>query len=258
MSNRADKIYEILKEAGGRLKVSDIHSLLTKLEDIDPKTLHYATISSTVRQDTIVRTRQGLAKRFNFYEKGKNEAEDYSYISIDIYDVQSSLRVSKLIEAANFEVKKNLKLAIEHLSWKEFESSFLAQILEGLGFTSIEITRPIKDGGKDALCKYKRGLVYSNAIVSAKHWKDKVKADEVQRLRGIKGIADTGIIVTSSKFTPSAEREAEPSPNSRAIVLIDGDLIVETCFEKGIGVKMVELPPLYEFDPTSISSDSGG
>ena len=166
MSNRADRIYEIINHAGGRLKVSEIRTSLSQLENIDPKNLHYATISSTVRQDNEIRTAKGLAKRFRFYEKGNNQTEDYSYISIDLY---SSTHIPNLIEKANLQVKHKLKQAIEKLSWQEFESSFLAQILEGLGFTSIEITQPTKDGGKDALCKYKRGLVYSEAIVSAKH-----------------------------------------------------------------------------------------
>jgi restriction endonuclease Mrr len=206
MTNKADKIYDIIKQAGGRLKASEIPTNL-------------------------------------------------SYISIDIY---SSSYIPAVIEKANHQVKQKLKKAIETLSWKEFESTCLAQILDELGFTSIEITQPTQYGEQDALCKYKRGLVYSEAIVSAKHWKNKIDLDEVQRVRGIKGIADTGIIVTSSEFTKAAKTEAAPSQNSRAIVLIDGDLIVETCFKRGIGVKMVELPPLYEFDPTSFSSDAGG
>jgi len=134
------------------------------------------------------------------------------------------------------------------MSWQEFESNFLIQIMEALGFRSIEITQKTRDGGKDAICKYKRGVVESEAIISAKKWKtQKVSADEVQRLRGIRGNADTAIIFTSSKFTDSAISEAMPSQNQRSVVLIDGDLIVETCFSSGIGVKEIKIPTLYEF-----------
>jgi restriction endonuclease Mrr len=69
-------------------------------------------------------------------------------------------------------------------------------------------------------------------------------------LRGIKGHSDTGIIVTSSRFSDIALTEAAPSQNQRAIVLIDGALIVDTCFEKQIGVKVVDIQNLYEFDDT--------
>ena len=87
------------------------------------------------------------------------------------------------------------------MSWKQFETNFLQRILKANGFQSIEITQPTRDGGTDAYCFYRRGLVKSEVIVSAKHWShQKVGKAEVQRLRGIKGNADTGIIITSSGF----------------------------------------------------------
>ncbi len=142
------------------------------------------------------------------------------------------------------------------MSWQEFESSFLAEILESLGFSQVEITQRTRDGGKDAECTYKRGLVQSRAIVSAKHWSKTVGVQEVQRIRGIKGESDTGIIVTSNKFSPDAIKEAAPSQNQRAMVLIDGDLIVETCFEHSISVKAVDLPKLYKFVSIDLGTSS--
>lgn len=55
------------------------------------------------------------------------------------------------------------------------------------------------------------------------------------------------MIVTSSEFSTEAKSEAEPSQNQRSVVLIDGDLIVETCFTHSIGVKQVPLTTLYDF-----------
>uniref|UniRef100_UPI0040573BCF restriction endonuclease n=1 Tax=Candidatus Electronema sp. TaxID=2698783 RepID=UPI0040573BCF len=134
------------------------------------------------------------------------------------------------------------------LTWQEFETNFLERVLEALVFSSIQITQRTRDGGKDAECEYKRGLVKSKAIVSAKHWKNKkIAADEVQRLRGIKGDTDTGIIVTSNHFSDEAIIEAQPSQNQRSIFLIDIDILIDTCFSKGIGVEKVSLQSCYRF-----------
>lgn len=125
----------------------------------------------------------------------------------------------------------------------------MLQVLEALGFSSVEITQPTRDGGVDGKCRYTRGLVQSEAYVLAKRWNSKknVDANEVDRLRGVKGVQDTGIIFTSASFTKGAKAAAEPESGGRFIVLIDGDLIVETCFAEEIGVKNVSLPVLSEF-----------
>jgi hypothetical protein len=270
MNTRADLIAEILTENSNRLSVAEVLQKLAQKEGIEIGDLNQSVVPATVRQDNKTRSNQGKVKRFRYYGDGD---EDRGFISL-IEQVQKvgskeeilrnpNSQIPALIEAANDKVKKQLKEKISHLSWREFESLFLIQILEALGFEDIVITPPTRDGGKDALCKYKRGLVQNEAIVSAKHWtKKKIDASEIQRIRGIQGNADTGIIVTSSKFSSDALREAQPSQNQRSIVLIDGDLIVEICFTKQIGVKVVTVQNLYELDdnftstPPSASSDS--
>ena len=214
--------------------------------------LHPSTVSATVRQDNATRSAQGRTPRFNHSGDGTEEWGVVSLREVPKATTSSKLyepgQISAIIESVNIRARTDLKQAIASLSWQEFESNFLAQVLEGLGFNFIEITQPTRDGGKDAYCRYKRGIVTSEAIVSAKHWKSKkVGADEVQRLRGIRGNADTAVIVTSSEFSAEAKNEAEPSQNQRSVVLIDGDLIVETCFEHSIGVRQVSLTPLYDF-----------
>jgi restriction endonuclease Mrr len=252
MATRADKIYDLLISFGGRLRVSEITKLLSGIEknpDLQPK-----FISSTVSMDNKVRKIQGRALRFNRYGDG---TETFGYVSVrSIVQLANDLpgilnnhekQIPAVIERANEKVRDQLLAAIQRLSWREFESFFLYNILEVLGFQEIEITRPTRDNGADAYCVYKRGLVKSLAIVSAKHWKNCVGNDEIRRLRGIRSNADTAIIVTSGKFSQEAVIEAEPSQNQRAIVLINAALIVETCFDNIIGVELVEIPQLYKF-----------
>lgn len=259
MSTRAQRIYQILKENNGRLKVYNIVELLKEREQV--KDLHAAAVTSTVRQDNHTRDTRGETPIFNHSGDG---TEERGFISLR--EKKDAVKVSKnisedydksipdIIEKANERVKDKLRTEISSLTWQEFEDNFLEQILDALGFAEIQITQKTRDGGKDAECQYKRGLVDSKAIVSAKHWKEKkVGLDEVQRLRGIKGNSDTGVIVTSNTFSQEAIREATPSQNQRSIVLIDIDILVDTCFRKGIGVEKVQLQSFYKF--VGLSSD---
>jgi len=189
-----------------------------------------------------------------FRHSGDN-SEDWGYVSLRMKATGTlgasatdhSQEIQENIEQANLAVRQQLKKAIGGLTWQDFESNFLPIVLEALGSNEVKITQPTRDGGRDAICSYRRGIISSEAIVSAKHWKAaRVGGREVRDLRGQKGIADTGVIITSSFFTKDAEREAEPSQNQRTIVLVDGS--TGRCLLKNnLGVKEVALPALYTF-----------
>lgn len=254
---RADRIFGIIRQrTEGRMKVRDIHVELAKLEGVTTEDLTASIVPATVGQENKYRGEQGRSKRFTISGDGE---EERGWIGLKPqHAVQSSKKrilddystqIPGLIEEANNRAKKQLKEAIAKLTPRQFESNFMLQVLEALGFSAVEITQPTRDGGIDGKCRYSRGLVQSEAYVSAKRWnsRNNVGADEVNRLRGVKGVQDTGIIFTSASFTPKAKEAAEPEPGARFIVLIDGDLIVETCFAEEIGVKNVSLPVLSAF-----------
>lgn len=261
MITRADRIFEILSK-DGRQKVSEVRDKLAILEKIDE--LHVSIISATARQDNRVRRESGKTVRFNLYNDGD---EDFGYISINKETIAATSvklilenyldQIPLLVQKSNDKVRKELKNQIANLSWQTFESNFLARILEALGFSEVELTQQTRDGGFDAFCSYKRGIVKSEAIVSAKHWKStsSVPDSEIDRLRGIPHQADTAIIVTSSKFTGPAKDKAKPAAGWRSVVLIDGDLIVETCLKNAIGVDEVKLPILYKNKNLSLEKD---
>ena len=71
-------------------------------------------------------------------------------------------------------------------------------------------------------------------------------------MRGIKGNADTGVIITPSSFTLGALVEAKPTQNQRSIVLVNGDLIVDTCMKHEIWVRKCELPTLCTFSDSDL------
>jgi restriction system protein len=250
---RADRIEQILQNNGGRLRIGSIWKKLADLEGDD--SLNQAAVSATIRQDNTVRDARGDTPRFKYYGDG-NEVYGYASLltthtegfSAEQIVEQYDTAIPDIISQVNNQVKQKLRDAISELSWQEFESNFMRQILEMLGFINVEVTQPIKDGGIDGKCSYRRGLVESEAYVSAKHWKqNNVGPDEINRLRGLKGVQDAAIVFTSANFTPKAKTVAQPGQNQRSIVLIDGETIVNTCFETGIGVKPFELPTVYRF-----------
>jgi hypothetical protein len=257
MNTRADDIFEILtKAADRRLKVAEVLKQLKAIEKNNE--LDSASVSVTVRQDNNTRKNRGETPRFKHSGDGN---ERHGYVSLaapePLHDSRKQIlekaeeQIPLLIEAANKEVKSKLNGDIEALKWQDFESSFLTDVLETLGFTQIQITKRTRDGGKDAECEYQRGIVRSKVIVSAKHWGKSgtpVGVDEVQRVRGIKTEADTAIIITSSTFTEDAKKEAAPGQGARTVVLIDGGLIVDACFKSGLGVEvMASVPKLVRF-----------
>lgn len=265
---RADRIDEILVVAPERrMRVAEIREKLVALEGFPE--LDSAAVSVAVRQDNVAYRNQGKQPRFNVYKDG---TEHFGYVSLTKEPkAASSFRqvvedplsqIPLLIEKAAGSVRERLRQQLSELTWQEFEANFLTTILGALGFADIEITQRTRDGGVDAYCRYRRGLVTSYAIVSAKHWKTApVPVDEVDRVRGIPNpadaVADTGIVVTSSTFTGPAIERAKPAAGMRQVVLIDGAQIVETCIQNQIGVEIVELPRLYRNKPLLEESEEG-
>lgn len=252
--SRADRIYQVLSEyeRGIRLKVSEVRDLLADLEQAPD--LKVSVVSATAKQDNRTRRNSGKGVRFNIYGDG-NEEHGYISVTPEVGVATSAKKIVDdyleqtpiIIQRGNDKVRRELKKQISEISWQEFEDNFLASILEALGFSEVRITQRTRDGGSDAYCSYKRGIIESEAIVSAKHWRSNknVPDQEVDRLRGIPHTADTAVIVTSSNFTKPAQERARSQPGWRSVVLVNGDLIVETCMQNSIGVEEVILPSLY-------------
>ncbi len=262
MASRADHIEEILEQNSGRMTVGDINSALAIREQADPNVLsRNGAVPGAVRNDNLSRMGRGQAKRFRTFDRSGGGDEEFGFVSLvhisgeDV--INKGSRIARQIEEEVEGVKNEVKTYISNMPWQEFEDAFLEQVLKALGFQEVSITQRTRDGGRDAECTYRMGIAHFKAIVSAKHWNTQpVGPDEVQRVRGISHDAHAGIIVTSSRFTDSARKEAESRGYGRLIFLIDGDLIVSACIDGKILVRQVDdLPTLYEFMGPSGSSE---
>lgn len=245
---RVDRIQGILEELHGRARVRDILQFLREREGND--SIANSAVSIAVNAENNRLDELGERPLFRTSRSG----EEWGWIRLEAETSFEPGTAAEDLESTiletNRKIDAELHARLESMDWRVFESTFLAEVLEKLGFQEVVVTQATRDGGTDARVTYKRGIVEAKAIVSAKRWASRsaVSVEEVRMLRGIKGDEDTAIIVTTGRFTATAEREARPSQNQRVVYLIDGKRLVEICKRHEIGVRKVKLPELVVFD----------
>jgi restriction endonuclease Mrr len=225
----------------------EIRRELCAIED-DPD-LSAPAIYAAIRNENERMVALGQAAPF----RTKREGEAYGWISTNLAGAQDGDPVQRIeaeIHRQNAAIDEKIREWLRKMDWRTFESKFLTQLLEKLGFQEVEVTQATRDGGVDARVSYRRGVVSAKALVSAKHWSGgTVSVTEVRNVRGIPGDEDTAIIVTSGSFTTEAVGEAAKRAGVfRLVYLIDGNGIVNACKQHGIGVTRRQLPELFELD----------
>ncbi len=128
------------------------------------------------------------------------------------------------------------------VSGYDFEQ-FLKIYLEKIGLDEIEVTQKSKDGGVD-LKALKKGFDELTDLDSVKYYiqakrynpKSTVAIESVRALRGILPDGYKGIFITTGKFSKKAHEFARKS-ESRALILIDGVTLIQSCIDKGLGFR---------------------
>lgn len=113
------------------------------------------------------------------------------------------------------------------------------RILREGGFTQVEVTGKVGDGGIDG-----KGIVRMNGMLSfhvvfqCKRYKGSISAGQLRDFRGaMQGRADKGLFITTGKFSREALREATRD-GVPPIDLIDGEALCEKLKELKLGVKI--------------------
>lgn len=134
------------------------------------------------------------------------------------------------------EAKTRLLTELKNLSPTAFEH-FCRELLQQLGFRSVNVTRRTADGGIDGYGDFRQGAVSIKSAFQAKRWAaNPVRRPEIDKLRGaIQGDYDHGVFLTTSRFTRDA-RDASYKKGAITILLLDGEAIAELMLERGIGV----------------------
>ena len=158
----------------------------------------------------------------------------------------------KICQEVNNEEKwrdKVIDVITEHLSPSAFER-LIQRLLREKGFTQVEVTGRVGDGGIDG-----RGIARINGILSfhiifqCKRYKanSKVGSKDIRDFRGaMVGRTDKGLFITTASFTRDAIAEATRD-GAPTIDLMDGDKLAEKLKELGLGLK-VELKEIITVD----------
>jgi restriction system protein len=114
----------------------------------------------------------------------------------------------------------------------------LAQrILRESGFSQVEVTGKVGDGGIDGKGIVRvSGLLSFHVIFQCKRYKGSVSPSQIRDFRGaMQGRADKGLVITTGTFTREAIKEATRD-GAPPIDLIDGELLCDKLKELNLGV----------------------
>jgi restriction system protein len=114
----------------------------------------------------------------------------------------------------------------------------LAQrVLRESGFTHVEVTGRVGDGGIDGKGIVRiSGFLSFHIIFQCKRYKKSVGPSEIRDFRGaMQGRADKGLFITTGSFTRDAVKEATRD-GAPPIDLIDGELLCDKLKELELGV----------------------
>ncbi len=149
--------------------------------------------------------------------------------------------IAGLLDREKQQICVQLLELLMNLHPQQFEE-FAGKLLESVGFTDIEVTKYVGDGGIDGYGNLEMGVVKVKAAFQVKRWRDNnVPRSDIDRFRGaIQGKFDQGIFITTSDFVDEAKRISSV-PGAVPIVLINGDRIVGIMLDKGLGVRQEPL-----------------
>ena len=141
------------------------------------------------------------------------------------------------------EWKDKLLNVLYNISPAAFER--LAQrILRESGFSQVEVTGKVGDGGIDGKGIVRiSGLLSFHVIFQCKRYKGSVSPSQIRDFRGaMQGRADKGLVITTGSFTREAIKEATRD-GAPPIDLIDGELLCEKLKELKLGIetKLTEI-----------------
>lgn len=158
--------------------------------------------------------------------------------------------MASAIELHNGEVREKLRSALRDLAPAAFEV-LIGRLLEAIGFQDVEVTKRSGDHGIDVRGRLSVGGVTSvSTAIQVKRWANPVSGEIVQRLRGSLGPHERGLVITLSRFTKDAEREASLADRT-PISLLSGDNLLGLLIEHDIGVTRKRVSVL-DFDAAAL------
>jgi restriction system protein len=178
------------------------------------------------------------------HRKGNEAATDEKSTSLETQVDAAAVEAEASMEATGEEWKQVLhRILTQTLSPAAFER-LVQRLLRESGFTQVEVTGRVGDGGIDGRGIARiHGLMSFHVLFQCKRYKGSVSAHEMRDFRGaMVGRSDKGLFITTGTFTPAAVKEATRD-GAPAIDLVDGKDLAEKLKELrlGVNVSTVEL-----------------
>jgi len=101
--------------------------------------------------------------------------------------------IGALLDREKQQIRAQLHELLMSLHPQQFEA-FAGKLLENVGFTDVQVTKYVGDGGIDGYGNFEMGVVKIKAAFQVKRWQQNVSRPEIDQLRGaIQGRYDQGI-----------------------------------------------------------------
>ena len=201
-----------------------------------PETSLSAQVSAEIKRQQ----KRGVQPRFVRYSRGHVGLSEWMGRGLEFQIEQQNLKVQKALRERLLDMKPH-----------EFEQ-LIAKLLSEMDF-EVEVTELSGDSGIDVRGTLVVGdVVHIRMAVQVKKWKLKnnVQAPVVQQVRGSLGVHEQGLIITTSDFSPGAEREAAQKDKT-PIALMNGEKLVALLMRYGIGVQ-ISRTKLFEIEESEL------
>lgn len=109
---------------------------------------------------------------------------------------------------------------------------------EEISYDNVEVTSPSGDGGVDVVATIELGITSVREVVQAKRHRRTIQRKDLDVLRGClhRFGAVRGALISTARYSKGT-REAAFEPGAAPITLIEGEKLIDSLIEHGIGVQ---------------------
>jgi restriction system protein len=257
-------VIKALKELGGSGTLEEINGKVYEIEQLSEELLQIMHGEDESRSEIDYRlawTRTYL-KKYGLLENSKRGIwsltnTNVNHNELDRKQIIAHFRSQKKLQSTDdieTKLETNVIEEIEEINaseelWRDKLLNILYSItpdaferlsqrlLRESGFTQVEVTGKVGDGGIDGKGIVKiNGFLSFHIIFQCKRYKGSVSPSQIRDFRGaMQGRADKGLFITTGSFTRDAVKEATRD-GAPPIDLIDGELLCDKLKEMQLGV----------------------
>ena len=133
--------------------------------------------------------------------------------------------------------RSELLAVLGQISPYQFEL-MCGELLRKMGFCDIDITKKSQDKGIDGTATKKvDDIINFKFAIQCKRYGGLVGSPEVQKFRGsLPSQIDRALLITTGRFSPQAQQEADATHHAVRIDLIDGEQLTDKMYQFKLGV----------------------